>query len=135
VSIKFLLTLKFNWGLWNPVQVFSSVSWYYFILIYTILVVNLSGHLYYTDIICIIPISFVLYRYHLYYTDIICIIPISFVLYRYHLYYTDIIWGSSWSCSYGSWIYNSLCNQYLSPLNLWARISFMASHTRYNIVW
>jgi len=24
--------------------------------------------------------------------------------------------GPSWSWSYGSWIYNSLCNQYLSPL-------------------
>ena len=26
--------------------------------------------------------------------------------------------GSSWSSSYGSWIYNYLCNQCLSPLNL-----------------
>ena len=28
----------------------------------------------------------------------------------------------SWSWSYGSWIYNYLCNQYLSPLTLWVRI-------------
>ena len=27
--------------------------------------------------------------------------------------------GSSWPCSYGSWIYNYLCNQCLSPLMLW----------------
>jgi len=27
--------------------------------------------------------------------------------------------GLSWSSSYGSWINNYLCNQYLSPLNLW----------------
>jgi len=27
-------------------------------------------------------------------------------------------WGSSWSWSYGSWIYNYLCNQCLSPLKL-----------------
>ena len=27
-----------------------------------------------------------------------------------------------WSWSYGSWIYNYLCNQYLSPLRLWVRI-------------
>jgi len=33
----------------------------------------------------------------------------------------------SWSWSYGSWIYNYLCNQYLSPLTLWARITLMAS--------
>jgi hypothetical protein len=26
----------------------------------------------------------------------------------------------SWSWSYGSWIYNYLCNQYLSPLKLWS---------------
>jgi hypothetical protein len=31
--------------------------------------------------------------------------------------------GPSWPCSYGSWIYNYLCNQYLSPLTLWVRIS------------
>ena len=34
--------------------------------------------------------------------------------------------GPSWSWSYGSWIYNHLCNQYLSPLMLWVRIPFMA---------
>jgi len=27
----------------------------------------------------------------------------------------------SWSWSCGSWIYNYLCNQYLSPLKLWIR--------------
>ena len=31
--------------------------------------------------------------------------------------------GPSWPCSYGSWIYNYLCNQCLSPLTLWVRIS------------
>jgi hypothetical protein len=31
--------------------------------------------------------------------------------------------GPSWSWSYGSWIYNYLCNQCLSPLMLWVRIS------------
>ena len=29
------------------------------------------------------------------------------------------------SCSYGSWIYNYLCNQYLSPLKLWAQTPSM----------
>jgi hypothetical protein len=32
--------------------------------------------------------------------------------------------GHSWSWSYGSWIYNYLCNQSLSPLKLWVRIPF-----------
>jgi len=29
----------------------------------------------------------------------------------------------SWPWSYGSWIYNYMCNQCLSSLMLWARIS------------
>ena len=37
--------------------------------------------------------------------------------------------------SYSSWIYNYLCNQYLSPLKLWVWILFMARCTRYNIMW
>jgi hypothetical protein len=32
-----------------------------------------------------------------------------------------IKWGPSWSWSYGSWIYNYLCNQCPSPLMLWVR--------------
>ena len=35
--------------------------------------------------------------------------------------------GTSWSWSYGSWIYNYLCNQCLSPLTLWVWIPLMAS--------
>jgi hypothetical protein len=31
--------------------------------------------------------------------------------------------GLSWSWSHGSWIYNYLCNQYLSPLKLFVRIT------------
>jgi len=31
----------------------------------------------------------------------------------------------SLSWSYGSWIYNYICNQYLSPLKLWVRIPLM----------
>jgi hypothetical protein len=43
--------------------------------------------------------------------------------------------GPSWPWTYCSWIYNYLCNQCLSPLKLWVRTSFMASCTRYNIMW
>jgi hypothetical protein len=32
--------------------------------------------------------------------------------------------GPSWPCSYGSWIYNYLCNRCPSPLMLWVRIPF-----------
>jgi hypothetical protein len=37
--------------------------------------------------------------------------------------------GPSWSWSYGSLIYNYLCNQYLSPLLLWGQISIRARCT------
>jgi len=43
--------------------------------------------------------------------------------------------GPSFSWSYGSWIYNYICNQCLSPLTLWIRTLFMARCTRYNIMW
>ena len=37
--------------------------------------------------------------------------------------------GPLWSWSYDSWIYNYLCNQWLSPLMLWVRISIRARCT------
>jgi len=39
----------------------------------------------------------------------------------------------SWSC--GSWIYNYLCNQCISPQTLWVQTPLMARCTRYNIMW
>jgi hypothetical protein len=36
------------------------------------------------------------------------------------------VWGSSWLWLYGSWIYNYLWNQCLSPLMLWVWISIRA---------
>jgi hypothetical protein len=48
---------------------------------------------------------------------------------------TIVMEGPSWAWSYGSWIYNYLCNQCLSLLKLWVRISFMARCTWYNIMW
>ena len=46
-----------------------------------------------------------------------------------YILYIDfyIIQGPSWSWSYGSSIYNYLCNQCLSPLTLWVRILFRRS--------
>ena len=41
------------------------------------------------------------------------------------MYSSNIRKGLSWSWSYGSWIYNYLCNQCLSPLTLRVRIPFM----------
>jgi hypothetical protein len=48
---------------------------------------------------------------------------------------SNICKGWSWSWSYGSWIYNYLCNQCLSLLTLWVRTLFMTKCTRYNIMW
>jgi len=43
--------------------------------------------------------------------------------------------GPSWLWSYGSWIYNYLCNQCLSQLKLSVITPFVARCTRYNIMW
>ena len=59
----------------------------------------------------------------------------------YKIYYDHLIResGSSYmkgpSClwSYGSWIYNYICNQCLSPLTLWVRILIRASVQHYVI--
>jgi hypothetical protein len=37
--------------------------------------------------------------------------------------------------SHGSWIYNYICNQFLSPLTLWVWILLIAKCTHYNVVW
>ena len=45
----------------------------------------------------------------------------------YSIYVISIIYtlkGLSWLWSYGSWIYNYICNQCLSPLTLWVQILF-----------
>ena len=42
---------------------------------------------------------------------------------------TYIMEGLLWPWSYGSWIYNYLCNQCLSPLMLWVRNSIRARCT------
>ena len=44
-------------------------------------------------------------------------------------------WGHRASWSYGSCIYNYLCNRCLPPIALWVRILLMARCTRYNIIW
>ena len=37
--------------------------------------------------------------------------------------------GTSWSWSYGSWIYKYHCNRCLSPLMFWVRLQLRARHT------
>jgi hypothetical protein len=49
--------------------------------------------------------------------------------YSKHLTYILIVLRPSWPWSYGSWIYNYLCNQCLSPLMLWVRFSIRARCT------
>jgi hypothetical protein len=39
------------------------------------------------------------------------------------------------SWSYDGWIYNYLCNRFLSPLKLLVRTPFMVRCTQYNIMW
>jgi len=59
---------------------------------------------------------------------VICIIH-TCVHYKEEKYMTNNLEGPSWSGSYGSWIYNYLCNQCLSPVMLWVRISIRARCT------
>jgi len=40
--------------------------------------------------------------------------------------YNENCEGPSYPWSYGGWIYNYICNQYLSPLLLWVRITIRA---------
>ena len=53
---------------------------------------------------------------------------INCVIYIWHVEQT-YMWGPSWPWSYGSCIYNFLCNQCLSLLMLWVRISIRARCT------
>ena len=59
------------------------------------------------------------------------IIQLYTISFKFTLSYTDSNWLSrpSWPWSYGSWIYNYLCNQCLSPLMLCVRISIRARCT------
>jgi hypothetical protein len=48
----------------------------------------------------------------------------------YYIYYVlENLKGPSWPWSYGSWIYNYLCDLCISPLMLWVRISIRARCT------
>jgi hypothetical protein len=60
---------------------------------------------------------------------------LMYLCFCFHKCKTRGIKGSSWSGSYGSWIYNYLCNQCQSPLTLLVRIPVMARSTRYTTMW
>jgi hypothetical protein len=53
----------------------------------------------------------------------------QYQIFRIILVYISTSKGKSWPWSYGSWNYNYLCNQCLSPLMLWFRISIRAKCT------
>ena len=68
---------------------------------------------------CIYWLSFILLfaTKHYFYCSIVYIHCDFFVIRKCNM--TQLSWGPSWSWSYGSWIYNYLRNQCLSPLKLW----------------
>ena len=66
------------------------------------------------------------------------IVPTVWYFFVFHVFHsilqrTMIHMGPSWPWSYGSWIYSYLCNQCLSPLMLWVRISNRARYTTQSI--
>jgi len=62
----------------------------------------------------------------LHFTVITILFTIDLTIYIHlNLYLLCVCWnfeGPSWLWSYGSWIYNYLCNQCISPLTLWVWI-------------
>jgi len=62
-----------------------------------------------------------------------CILP--FFVFHVVVYMMHVQRGKLLSWSYGSWIFNYLCNQYLLLLTLWVRIPLMARCTRCNYMW
>ena len=67
--------------------------------------------------------------------DFVCLVVLIYLaICIYCLSFYSLL-GPSWLWSYGSWIYNYLCNQCISPLKLRVRTLFMARCTRYNIRW
>jgi hypothetical protein len=77
--------------------------------------------------ICVILLCVFVWSYFVYLCDLtlcICVILLCVFVWSYFVYLCGLtlcIWPS-WSWSNGSWIYN-LCNQCLSPLTLWVRIT------------
>jgi hypothetical protein len=51
----------------------------------------------------------------------VCFVWSSCFFYVICIYSRRYLLGVSWWWSYGSWIYNYLCNQCLSPLTLWVQ--------------
>jgi hypothetical protein len=95
---------------------FSCHLFKYYLIIEQLINVKLNIFL-----ILILSICFVIFiSIH----NIVCICTIITCM-----FYSQIT-DPSWS--YGSWIYNYLCNQCLSPLKLCVRTPFMARCTRYN---
>ena len=65
---------------------------------------------------------------HLAFYQLIHLVSVTFLYWVFNIVLTIsfsvlIIEGPPWPWSDGSWIYNYLCNQCLSPLMLWVRIS------------
>jgi len=68
----------------------------------------------------------------LYRSGMVCL---SYLLYYLFSLIYKLWMGTSLLLSYGSWIYNYMFNQCLSPLKLWVRIPHMAGCSRCNFMW
>ena len=77
-----------------------------------LLQMEFSSHLPSQPLMCNYSERFIITKY-----IYVCVLEVL-ILHLFLLFFS----GSSWSWSYGSWIYNYLYNQCLSPLTLWVRI-------------
>jgi hypothetical protein len=70
-----------------------------------------------------------MFSYHFNRTNIYIYMTVNMACQKINVKNIYHYWGPSWPWSHGSWVYNYLCNQCLSPLMLWIQISIRARCT------
>ena len=73
--------------------------------------------------------TFWMFSYHFNRTNIYIYMTVNMACQNINVKNISHYWGPSWPWSHGSWVYNYLCNQCLSPLMLWVQISIRARCT------
>jgi len=113
LSSKLVADFERNWSsfrcIWFPPRVSSGVY-------FAQCLISLNGL---WTIVC----HFILFLF----TIVLSILPLIYGLLL-------LTWSPSWPWSYGSWIYNYLCNESLSPLKLWVRNPLVVRCARYKIM-